>query len=142
LLPVIQISFLLGNDIQEISGCTVRLFVVTEQVKGTLDVRHLFCIKAWFVIILCQTDNAVYCLAEDVACFEQQETETADNVVLPRNPIFEPRGFLRMRSLPAVEFRQVLGFQFHPFTVMVVLHGLDFTLQPLNGFLMRGYDSK
>ena len=29
-------------------------------------------------------------------------------------------------------------FQFHQFPVMVTLYGLDFILQPLNGFLVRG----
>ena len=59
-------------------------------------------------------------------------------MVLPCNMFFKPCRFLRMRSLPAVKFRLVLCLQFHPFTVMVALHGLDFILQPLDGFLMRG----
>ena len=91
LLPVIQFAFLCGCDIQEISGSLVQLFVVTEQVKGTLDVRHLFRIETWLVIAPCQTDDTVYRLAEDIVCFEQQETKTADNQVLPRNAVFEPR---------------------------------------------------
>lgn len=48
LLPVIQFAFLCGCDIQEIPGCLVRLLVVTEQVKGTLDVRHLLHIETGF----------------------------------------------------------------------------------------------
>ena len=48
--------------------------------------------KTGFVIILCQTDDAVYRLAEDVTRFEQQETETTDKMILPCDPIFEPCG--------------------------------------------------
>ena len=129
LLPVIQFAFLRGCDIQEIPGCTLRLLVVTEQVKGTLDVRHLLRIETGLVIILCQTDDTVYRLAEDVACFEQQETETADNQVLSRNAFFEPRCFLRMCSILAVKLGLVSGFQLHQFSMVVVLHGLDSALQ-------------
>ena len=35
-------------------------------------------VKVWLVIITSETDNTMYRLAEDVACFEQQETETAN----------------------------------------------------------------
>ena len=83
LLPIIQFAFLRGCGIQEIPGSLMRLLVVIEQVKGTLDVRHLLRIETGLVIIPCQTDNAVHRLAEDVVCFEQQETETADNLSLP-----------------------------------------------------------
>ena len=138
LLPVIQFAFLLGCDIQEISGCLLRLPIVTEQVKGTLDVRHLLRIETGLVIIPCQTDDAVYRLAEDVVCFEQEKTEAADNQVLPRNAVFEPRCFFRMCRLLTVEFGLVLGFQLHQFTVVVALHGLDSALQQFYGFLVRG----
>ena len=138
LLSVIQFAFLRGCDIQEIPSSLVRLFVVTEQVKGTLDVRHLFRIETRLVIIPCQTDDTVYRLAEDVACFEQEETETADNLILPRNVVFEPRRFLCMCRLLTVEFGLVLGFQLHQFTVVVALYGLDSALQLLDGILMRG----
>ncbi len=33
-------------------------------------------------------DNAAYRLTENVVCFEQQETETVDNPVLPQNAFF------------------------------------------------------
>ena len=67
LLPVIQFAFLRGSNIQKIPGCTVRLLIITEEVKDTLDVRYLLRIETGLVIIPCQTDNAVYRLAEDVA---------------------------------------------------------------------------
>lgn len=66
LLPDIQISLLLGCEVQEIPSCTVRLSIAPEQVKRILDVRYLFGVKTWLVIILCQMDDAVYSLAEDV----------------------------------------------------------------------------
>ena len=128
LLPVIQFTFLYGCDIQEISGCLVRLPIVAEQVKGTFDVRHLLRIETGLVIIPCQTDDAVYRLAEDVACFEQLETVSAVNLILPRNAVFESRCFFRMCRLLTVEFGLVLGFQLHQFTVVVALHGLDSAL--------------
>lgn len=128
LLPIVKPAFLFGGEIQKITSRPMRLPVIPEQVKGTLDVRHLLRIKTGFVTITGKTDDTVNGLAEDVACFKQQETEAANNMPLPCNPVFEPRCFLRMRSLPTVKFRLVLGLQFHPFTVMVVLHGLDFTL--------------
>ena len=53
------------------------LSVISEQVKGVLDVRYLFRIKTRLVIITGETDDTVYRLTEDVARFEQQETETA-----------------------------------------------------------------
>lgn len=67
-----------------------------EQVKGTLDVRHLFRIKTGLVIITGKTDDTVNSLAEDVVCFEQQETEAVDDMALPCNPVFQPCGLLRM----------------------------------------------
>ena len=66
LLPAIQISLLLGCEVQEIPSCTVRLPIAPELVKRILDVRYLFGVKTWLVIILCQMDDAVYSLAEDV----------------------------------------------------------------------------
>ena len=66
LLPTVQISLLLGCEVQEIPGCTMRLSIIPEQVKRILDVRYLFGVKTWLVIILCQMDDAVYSLAEDV----------------------------------------------------------------------------
>ena len=53
--------------------------VIPKQVKGTLDVRYLLRVKTWLIIILRQTNDAVYCLAENIACFEQQKTQTADD---------------------------------------------------------------
>lgn len=138
LLPTVQISLLLGCEVQEIPGCTMRLSIIPEQVKRILDVRHLLGVKTGFVIILCQTDDAVYRLAEDVARFEQQETETTDKMILPCNPIFEPCGLLGMLCLLTVQFGLVLTIQLHQFSLMVALHSLNFTLQPLNGFLVRG----
>ena len=38
LFPVIQFAFLRGYDLQEIPGYLMRQFVVTEKVKGILDV--------------------------------------------------------------------------------------------------------
>lgn len=49
-------------------------------------------------------------------------------MTLPCNMFFEPCRFLRMRSFLAVKFGLVLRLQLHQFPVMVVLHGLDFTL--------------
>lgn len=100
LLPTVQISLLLGCEVQEIPGCTMRLSIIPEQVKRILDVRHLLGVKTGFVIILCQTD--------DVARFEQQETETTDKMILPCNPIFEPCGLLGMLCLLTVQFGLVL----------------------------------
>ena len=90
LFMAIQVSFLLGWERQEISGCTVWLPVIIKEVKDTLDVWNLLGIKTSFVIIPCKADDAVYRLAENIAYFEQQETETADNIVLPYNPVFKP----------------------------------------------------
>jgi len=59
-------------------------------------------------------------------------------MVLPSNPIFKSCGFLRMLCLLAVQFGLVLTLQLHQFTVMVALHCLDFTLQPLDSVLVRG----
>ena len=101
LLPVVKFPFLPGSEIQEIPGSTVRLPVIAEQVKGVLDVRHLFRIEMGLVIVTGETDDTVYRLAEDVARFEQQKAQTADNMALPCNPVFKLRGFLRMRCLPA-----------------------------------------
>lgn len=44
LLPTIQISLLLGCEVQEIPGCTMRLSIIPEQVKRILDVwkSHAF----------------------------------------------------------------------------------------------------
>ena len=47
----------------------MRLSVIPEQVKGALDVRYLFRIKTWLVIITGETDDTVYRLTEDVARF-------------------------------------------------------------------------
>ena len=44
----------------------------------------------------------------------------------------------RVFSFLAVQFGLVLGFQLHQFTLMFILHSLDFILQPPDGFLMRG----
>ena len=83
LFPVVKPSFLLGCEIQEIPGCSMRLPVISEQVKGALDVWHLFRIKTGLVIITGKTDDTVNSLTENVACFEQQETEAANNMPLP-----------------------------------------------------------
>lgn len=128
LLPIIQFAFLHGCDIQEVPGCMVRLPLISEQVKGLFDIRYLLRIETWLVIIPCQTNNAIYCLTENVACFEQQETQTANNMILPCNPVFKPCGLLCMFRLLAAQLGLVLTFQVHQFTVMVALHGLDFTL--------------
>lgn len=56
LLPVIQFAFLRGCDIQEIPDYKMRLFVITEQVKGILDVRHLFCIEMGLIGYSNKTD--------------------------------------------------------------------------------------
>ena len=116
----------------------MRLSVIPEQVKGTLDVRYLFRIKTWPVIITGETDDTVYRLAEDVARFEQQETEITDNMILPCNPFLESCCLLCMFRFLAVQFRPVFSLQLHQFTAMVVLYGLDFILQPFNGFLVCG----
>ena len=70
LLTAIQVSFLLGWNIQEIPGSTMRLLVIAKEIEGTLDVWYLLGVKTGLLIILCQTDDAVYSLAEDVARFE------------------------------------------------------------------------
>ena len=64
--------------------------------------------------------------------------KTADNQVLPRNAVFEPRCFFRMCSILAVKLGLVLGFQLYQFTVVVALHGLDSALQQPDGSLVRG----
>lgn len=69
----------------------MRLPVILEQVKGTFDVRHLLGIKARFVIITGKTDDTVNSLAEDVACFEQQETETPNTKYINKLLLFAPR---------------------------------------------------
>lgn len=79
LLQVVKSALLLGCEIQEITCRPVRLPVLPEQVKGTLDVWYLFRVKTWLVIITGKTDDTMYRLTEDVARFEQQETETTDN---------------------------------------------------------------
>lgn len=78
-------------------------------------------------------DDAVYGLVEDAACFEQQETETVDNLGLPRNAVFEACDCLRMRSLLTVQFGLVLGFQFHQFTVVISLYTFPEVLERLYG---------
>lgn len=109
------------------------LSVIPEQVKDTLDVRHLFRVKTWLVIITGETDDTVYRLTEDVARFEQQETEHGkfssydilfkymdvvdDNVVgssgSPKDNIKHLQGAIRLirRSLtdsnPALDFLNV-----------------------------------
>lgn len=88
LFPIVKPALLLGGEIQEISGSPEWLSVLPEQVKGTLDVRHLFRIKTGLVIITGKTDDTVNSLAEDVVCFEQQETEAVDDMALPCNPVF------------------------------------------------------
>ena len=112
--------------------------IIPEQVKSVLDVRYLFRVKTWLVIITGETDNTVYCLTEDVARFEQQETETTDNMALPCNPFFKPCCFLCIFRFLTVQFGPVFGLQLYQLTAMVVLYGLDFILQPFNGFLVRG----
>ena len=79
LLPVVKPALLLGGEAQEIPGSSMGLPVIPKQVKGTLDVRYLLRVKTWLIIILRQTNDAVYCLAENIACFEQQKTQTADD---------------------------------------------------------------
>ena len=69
LLPVVKFTLLLGGKVQEIPCCLMRLSVIPEQVKGALDVRYLFRIKTWLVIITGETDDTVYRLTEDVARF-------------------------------------------------------------------------
>ena len=62
--------------------------VISEQVKGVLDVRYLFRVKTGLVIITGETDDTVYRLTEDVARFEPQKTEVLNDKVLPRGPFF------------------------------------------------------
>ena len=50
----------------------------------------------------------MYRLTEDVARFEQQETETADDMALPCNLFFKPCGFLCMFRFLAVQFGPAL----------------------------------
>ena len=59
-------------------------------------------------------------------------------MALPCNPFFKPCSFPSMFRLLAAQFGLMLALQVHQLTVMVVLHGLDFILQPLYGFLVRG----
>lgn len=59
-------------------------------------------------------------------------------MALPCNPVLESRSFLCMFRFLAVQFGPVFGLQLHQFTAVVVLYGLDFILQPFNGFLVRG----
>ena len=80
LLPIVKLTLLPGWEIQEITCRPVWLPVLPEQVKGTLDVRYQLGVKARFVIITGETDDTVYCLAEDITCCEQQEATTADKI--------------------------------------------------------------
>lgn len=59
-------------------------------------------------------------------------------MALPCNPVLESCCFLCMFRFLAVQFGQVFGLQLHQFTAMVILYGLDFILQPFDGFLVRG----
>ena len=92
----------------------------------------------WLVIITGETDDTVYRLTEDAARFEQQEAETTDDMALPCNPVLESRSFLCMFRFLAVQFGPVFGLQLHQLKAVVVLYGLDFILQPFDGFLVRG----
>lgn len=110
--------------------------VIPEQVKGTLDVRYLFRVKTGLVIITDETDDTVYRLTEDIARFEQQKAEATDNMALPCNPVFKSCSFLCMFRFLAVQSKPVVGFQLHQLTAVVVLYGLDFTMQPFDGSLV------
>lgn len=59
-------------------------------------------------------------------------------MALPCNPVLESCCFLCMFRFLAVQFGPVFGLQLHQFTAMVILYGLDFILQPFDGFLVRG----
>ncbi len=72
LLPVVKFTLLAGCEIQEIPCSPVWLPVIPEQVKGVLDIRYLFRVKTWLVIITGETDDTVYRLTEDIARFEQK----------------------------------------------------------------------
>ena len=80
LFTAIQVTFLLGWEIQEILGSTMRLLVIAKEIEGTLDVRYLFRVKTELVTITGKTDDTVYRLTEDVARFEQQKTKTTDDM--------------------------------------------------------------
>ncbi|MDE5677261.1 MAG: hypothetical protein K2I55_05645 [Phocaeicola sp.] len=53
--------------------------------------------------------------AENIARFEQQETETADDMALPCNSVFKTCGFLCIFSLLAALFGPVFSLQLHQF---------------------------
>ncbi len=59
-------------------------------------------------------------------------------MALPCNPVLKTYGFLCMFRFLAVQFGPMFILQLHQFTAVVVLYGLDFILQPFNGFLVCG----